>query len=139
MAGSKSDPYELDVLRAAIGQATSIITTTPLTEVYLALFTGAAAADGTGTEATGGGYARKACKAAWGTPANGSVSNSSVISFTTFTGSVSAGAPITHFALMTAATGGAATYWGELTDATKVFGNGDTAQFPVGALTLTEQ
>jgi hypothetical protein len=138
MAGSKSDAFEIDVLKAALGQATTILTTTVLAEVYLALFTGAAAADGPGTEATGGGYARKGCKASFPTVTSGTVTNNAAIAFTAFTGSVSAAAPITHFALMTAATGGSALYWGTLTDQTKVFSTGDTANFPIGSISLSE-
>lgn len=138
MAGSKADVFENDVLKAALGQATTILTTTPAANVYLSLHTGSPAADGPGTEATGGGYARKECKASWGTPASGTVSNTGAISFTQFTGAVSGGAAITHFALSFATSGTNYTYWGDLTDATKTFGNGDTAQFPIGSLTLTE-
>lgn len=136
MAGSFADVYEVDVLKATLGQATSILTTTPQGSVYLSLHTGAAAADGPGTEATGGSYARKECKASWGTPAAGTVANTGAIAFTTFTGSVSAGAAITHFALSFASSGTNYTYWGDLTDATKVFTTGDTASFAVGALVL---
>lgn len=140
MAGSKSDAYENDVLRAAVGKATTVITTTPLTDVHVALYTGAAAADGPGTEATGGGYTRQATAAAnWADPSGGSMSNSATISFTQFTGAVSGGAAITHFALVRG-TGAspAVLYWGDLADATKTFGSGDTASFPAGSLTLTE-
>lgn len=136
MAGSFADIFEVDVLKAVLGQATTVLTTTPAASVYLSLHTGAAAADGPGTEATGGSYARKECKASWGTPAAGTVSNTGAITFTTFTGAVSASAAITHFALSFASSGTNYTYWGDLTDATKVFGNGDTASFPIGSLVL---
>ena len=44
---------------------------------------------------------------------------------------------ITHFALLDAETGGNILFWGELTSA-KEIGEGDTASFSAGALTITE-
>jgi hypothetical protein len=137
MAGSKTDAFENDVLLAATGQATTILDTTPITP-YLSLHTGAPAADGPGTEATGGGYARVDTTGDWDTPTGGSVSNDTAISLAQFTGTVSAGAAFTHFAIYDAATGGNALYWGDLTDQTKTGSNGDTITFAVGAITITE-
>lgn len=139
MAGSKSDAWEVEVLKMATGQATSIITTTPITP-YLALFTGTLTADSPGTEATGGGYARVSTAGKWGAPTSGAgtVANSVAIALAQFTGAVSAGAPFTHFGLFDALTGGNALYYGDLTDQTKTGANGDTINFPIGALTVTE-
>ena len=39
MLGSKSDVYEVDVLKATTGQATTILSTTLLANVYIGLFT----------------------------------------------------------------------------------------------------
>lgn len=139
MAGSKSDAWEVDVLKMATGQATSIVPTTPITP-YLALFTGTLTADTPGTEATGGGYARISTAGKWGAPTSGAgtVSNNVAISLAAFTGAVSAGAPFTHFGLFDAVSGGNALYYGDLTDQTKNGSSGDTILFAVGALTITE-
>ena len=139
MAGSKSDAWEVEVLKMATGQATSIITTTPIAP-YLALFTGTLTADAPGAEATGGGYARVSTAGKWAAPTSGAgtVANNTAISLAQFTGTVSAGSPFTHFGLFDAATGGNAFYYGDLTDQTKTGANGDTITFGVGALTLTE-
>jgi len=139
MAGSKSDAWEVEVLKMATGQASSIITTTPITP-YLALFTGTLTADTPGTEATGGGYARISTAGKWAAPTSGAgtVSNNAAIDFAAFTGSVAAGAAFTHFGLFDALTGGNALYYGDLTDQTKTGANGDTITFAIGALTITE-
>jgi hypothetical protein len=139
MAGSKSEAWEVEVLKMGTGQATSIITTTPIVP-YLALFTGTLTADTPGTEATGGGYARVSTAGKWGVPVSGAgtVTNNAVISLGPFTGTVSAGAPFTHFGLFDALTGGNALYYGDLTDQSKTGANGDTITFASGALTLTE-
>jgi hypothetical protein len=139
MAGSKSDAWEVEVLKMATGQATTIITTTPITP-YLTLFTGTLTADAPGTEATGGGFARISTAGKWGAPTSGAgtVSNNVAISLTAFTGTVSGGAPFTHFGLFDAVTGGNAFYYGDLTDQTKTGANGDTITFAIGALTITE-
>lgn len=137
MAGSKSDAFELEVLRLATGQATTTYTTTPIVP-YLALFTGTLTGDTPGTEATGGGYARIITTGKWGTPASGSVTNSGAISFAAFSGTVSSGAAFTHFGLFTHVSAGIALYYGDLTDVTKTGGNGDTITFAISALTLTE-
>ena len=142
MAGSKADGFENDVLKAATGQATTILSTTPIT-AYLALFTSDPTDAGTaGTEATGGGYARITTAGKWGAPSGGVVSNDAQIAFAQFSGTVSAGAPFTHFMLIThlsnAPAAGNVLYVGTLTDQTKTGANGDTIVFNIGQLTLTE-
>lgn len=137
MAGSKSDAFELEVLRLATGQTTTTYTTTPIVP-YLALFTGTLSGDTPGTEATGGGYARIVTTSKWAAPSGGSVTTNATITFATFSGTVSSGAAFTHFGLFTAVTGGTALYYGDLTDQTKTGGNGDTISFASGAITLTE-
>lgn len=135
IAGSKSDFYELEVLRLATGQTGSL--TLPITP-YLALFTGTLTGDTPGTEATGGGYARISTAGKWGAPSAGVVANNTAISLAAFSGSVSAGAAFTHFGLFDALTVGNAIYYGDLTDQTKTGANGDTITFAIGALTMTE-
>jgi len=132
--GSKSDIYEIDVLKATTGQVTTILSTTPLANVYLALFTVAPTDSTAGTEVTGGSYARIDSKGKWATPAAGSVSTNAVCTFPTAT--VDWGT-VVGFAIMSAISGGSMLMWGTLT-ASKAVNNGDTASFASGALTLTE-
>jgi hypothetical protein len=140
IAGSKSDAWEVEVLKMAVGKATTFPATTPIAP-YLALFTGTLSGDTPGTECTGGGYARITAPAtSWGTPTSGAgtVSNTTAITFAQFTGSVSAGAAVTHFGLFDAVSAGHALYYGDLTDQTKTFGNLDTCNFPIGSIVITE-
>lgn len=138
MPGSLTDTAEIDILKLITGQTTTIFgvggaAITP----YVALFTVTPSDSAAGTEATGGGYARITSVAKWGTPAAGSVTNSTAIAFAAFTGSVSAGAAFVAFGLLTAVTAGTLLAWGSLTDITKTGGNGDTVSFAIGALTIT--
>ena len=139
MSGSKSDAYEVEVLKIATGQATTIVATTPITP-YLALFTGTLTGDGPGAEAVGGGYARVTTAGKWAAPISGAgtVTNNAAINFAAFSGTVSAGADFTHFGLFDALTGGNALYYGDLTDQTKDGGTGDTITFVPASLVLTE-
>jgi len=134
MPGSKSDVYEVDVLKATTGQATSILSTTVFANVYVALFTVDPTDAGGGTEVTGGSYARVDSKGKWGAPAAGSVTTNAVVTFPTASANWGT---VSSFALFTAVTGGNMTMWGTLT-ASKAVNNGDTASFAAGALTLTE-
>jgi hypothetical protein len=134
MPGSKSDVYEIDILKATTGQATTILTTTPLTGVWLALFTAAPSDSTAGTEVTGGSYARHDSKTKWAVPSAGSVSNNAVCTFPTASADWGT---IVAFAIMSASTGGSMLMWGTLT-ANKVVNNGDTASFAASSLTLTE-
>jgi hypothetical protein len=133
MAGSKSDVYEVDVLKATTGQATSILTTTPITP-YVALFTVAPSDSGAGTEVTGGSYARVNSSGKWAAPSSGSVATNAAVTFPT----ASAGwGTVVAFAIMTASSGGSILMWGTLTTS-KAVNSGDTASFASGALVLTE-
>lgn len=137
MAGSKTDVYEVDLLKAATGQATTILTTTAFSGVYVALYTAAPSDSAAGTEVSGNAYARVDSKTKWAAPSSGSpssVSTNAAITFPTATGSWGS---IVAFALFDALTSGNRLYWGDLTTA-KTIGTGDTAQFASGNLTLTE-
>jgi hypothetical protein len=139
MAGSKSDAWEADILKMVTGQATTIITTTALANVYVALFTVAPSDTGGGTEVTGGSYARVDSKGKWGAPTGTTqVATNAVVTFPQATADWAAGATqIVAFALMTAITAGTMLMWGTLTTAKNVL-NGDTPSFASGALVLTE-
>lgn len=136
MAGSMTDTFEVDLLKAITAQATTILSTTPLTNLYVGLFTTMPTDSTAGTEvAAANGYARVQSVGKWGTPAAGSVSNNAVISFPQGTGSW--GTAILGFGLLSASTAGTLLAYGTLTDQTKTVGNGDTVSFAVGALTIT--
>lgn len=131
--GSKSDVYEVDVLKATTGQATTILTTTPITP-WVALFTTAPTDSTGGTEVTGGSYARVNSSGKWATPSAGSVATNAAVTFPTASASWGT---VTSFAVMTASSGGSILMWGTL-GTSKAVGSGDTPSFASGALTLTE-
>lgn len=130
----KTDVYEVDILKATTGQVTTILSTTPLANVYVALYTVTPGEGGGGTECTGGSYARVDSKGKWATPASGSVSNNAAITFPQATADWGT---VVAFALMTTLTVGTMLMFGALTTS-KTIANGDTASFASGALTLTE-
>lgn len=132
--GSKSDAYEVDILKFTTGQTPTILSGTALANVYVALYTAISADGATATEVTGGAYARVDSKGKWAVPASGTVSNNAVITFPTASADWGT---VVGFALMTLITGGNMLMWGTLT-ASKAVNNGDTPSFASGALTLTE-
>lgn len=131
--GSFSDTMEVDVLKAVTAQTTTILTTTALSAVYVALYTAAPTDSSAGTEVSGGSYARVDSKTKWATPASGSVATNAVVTFPTATADWGT---VVAFRLMDDITAGNALMWGALT-ASKTVSNGDTASFASGALTLT--
>lgn len=133
--GSFSDVYEVDVLKATTAQTTSILTTTALAEVYLALYTTNPTDSTNGTEVSGGSYARIVTKTKWAAPSAGSVATNAILTFATASADWGT---ITGFALRTESSGtaGSMLAWGALTVSKAVL-NGDTASFASGALTIT--
>lgn len=127
MAGSMSDFLELELLDHSLGTASW---TMPVT-VYLALFTDDPTDAGTGTEVSGGSYAREA--AAFDAAAAGATANTSNIPFTTATGSWGT---ISHWGIYDAATVGNLLWHGDF-DVGKAIGSGDTAQVNAGELDIT--
>lgn len=105
------------------------------TTVYLALFTTATADDGTGTEVSGGSYARQA--ATFGAPSQVSgaaqISNSADITFPVATANWGT---ISHAAVYDASSGGNMLYHGALTTSRTVNTN-DQIKFEAGDLKLT--
>jgi hypothetical protein len=135
MAGSKSDAYEADLLKAATGQATTMLTTTALATVPCNLYTTAPTESTAGTLVSGGSYAAVDSKGKWGTPTGTSptqVANNAVITFPTATADWGT---IVGFSISAGA--GGETYYGTLTTSKAVL-NGDTPSFAVGALVITE-
>lgn len=104
--------------------------TSPST-VYVALFTSDPTDAGTGTEVSGGSYARQA--ATFGSPSNGASSISSAIEFPQATGSWGT---VTHFGIYDALTTGNLLYHGALT-ASKTIDTGDVFKFATSALSVT--
>jgi hypothetical protein len=117
--------YLEDALVNAVLRNTSY--TSPTT-VYVALFTAVSDAEaGTGTEVSGGSYARQAVT--FSAPSNGATSNSGIITFPT------ASAPwgtVTHAAIMDASTSGNCLTSIKALVASKTIGTGDILRFPIG-------
>lgn len=101
--------------------------TSPVT-VYVALYTTDPTDADTGTEVTGGSYARQS--AAFSAPTDGATSNSADVTFPTATANWGT---VTHVVIRDAAAGGNALFHGALT-ASKVVNNGDT--FKINAADL---
>lgn len=99
--------------------------------VYVGLFTSDPTDAGSGTEVSGGSYARKA--ATFGAPSNGASTINSAIEFDQATGSWGT---VTHFGIYDASTSGNLLYHGALTTS-KVIDTGDVFKFATSALTVT--
>jgi hypothetical protein len=100
--------------------------------VYAGLFTSDPTDAGSGTEVSGGSYARKAITFA--APSNGVTTNSAAAcEFDQATGSWGT---ITHFGIFDALTTGNLLYHGALT-ASKTIASGDVFKFPTSSVTVT--
>jgi len=105
------------------------------TNIFVALSTADPTDDASGlAEPSGGSYARVSTSGSdWDTAASGALDNANAITFPTATASWGT---ITHFALYDASSGGNMLAHGALS-ASKVVGNGDTAEFAAGDLDVT--
>lgn len=104
--------------------------------LYVALFTDATSDDGSGTEVTGGSYARKAVTnnlTEWPAAVGGSKSNANAVTFVTPT---AGWGTVTNFALFDALTSGNMLAHNTL-DSSKAINSGDTVQFDASSLTVT--
>lgn len=127
--GSKTDFFELKVLN--IMRGTPVAAVTP----FIALFSAAPSDAGGGTEfpATDA-YIRQAVT--FGVPVANVMANSVAINWPTPTGD---GWPLpTHFAIMSAVSGGDMYYWGAVTGAVAAIIAGATVTFPIGSITISE-
>lgn len=107
--------------------------TTSPTTVYVALFTAVTDAEAaTGTEVSGGSYARTAVT--FGAPSNGVFTNSGTVTFPTATGSWGT---VTHFAIFDAATSGNAISVIKALTASRTVASGDTLSFGAGNISFT--
>lgn len=102
------------------------------TSVYAALYTVSPGAVSTGTEVSGGSYARQL--ATFSTPSGGDSSNSALL---TFPQATAPWGTVVAVAIVDALTGGNILYYGALT-ASKTVGTGDTFTLPVSALSAAE-
>lgn len=104
--------------------------TTP-SVVYAALFTTDPTDAGTGTEVSGGSYARKAIT--FGAPSNGASTNSAAVEFDQATGNWGT---ITHFGIYDASSSGNLLYHGALTSS-KTIQTGDVFKFAISNISVT--
>jgi hypothetical protein len=101
------------------------------TSVYLALYTTDPTDADTGTEVSGGSYARQSIT--FGAPSNGATTNSAVIEFPQASGSWGT---ITHVGIRDALTTGNLLYHTPL-DASKTITTGDVFRIAIGSLSVT--
>jgi hypothetical protein len=104
--------------------------TSPAT-VYVGLYTSDPGEGNTGTEVSGGSYARTAVT--FGAPSNGVSTNSASVTFPTATGTWGT---VTHIGILDASTSGNLLYYTPL-DASKSIASGDVFTISVGNLSVT--
>lgn len=131
---SKSDYLELKVLDHLLGGPDYARPAT----VYIALFTSAPTdAAGSGTEVSGGSYARAAVtnnSTNWPAASSGVKSNGTAITFAQASG---AWGTVTHFAVFDALSSGNMLFWGALTTPRTIV-SGDTFSFGISQLVFAE-
>jgi hypothetical protein len=127
--GSKTDYLEHAVLNFFLANNSDGYTS-PAT-VYVGLFTSATGEGGTGTEVTGGSYARVSVPF---TVTVSSATNSGLVTFPTASADWGT---ITDFAIFDALTSGNMMYYGTLGTSRTVL-NGDVVKFNPGQLVVTE-
>lgn len=101
------------------------------TTVYVGLYTTDPGEGNTGTEVSGGSYARTAVT--FGAPSNGVSTNSGAVTFPTATGTWGT---VTHIGILDASTSGNLLYYTPL-DASKSIASGDVFTISVGNLSVT--
>jgi hypothetical protein len=122
-----SNFLELKILEHTLG----ITAYTQPSTVYLALFTTDPTDAGTGTEVSGGSYARQSI--AWNTPANGAVTNSADVTFPQATADYGT---VTHIGIYDASGAGNLLYHGALS-ASKSITTNDTFIVEAGDLSIS--
>jgi hypothetical protein len=101
------------------------------TTVYVGLYTSDPGEGNTGTEVSGGSYARTAVT--FGAPSNGVSTNSASVTFPTATGTWGT---VTHVGILDASTSGNLLYYTAL-DASKSIASGDVFTISTGNLSVT--
>lgn len=134
---SKTDLFEVDILKLCVGKATTMFTSTPITP-YVGLQTATASDSSEGTEATGNGYARQnAPSASWPTPTSGSPSSVANTTAVLFPVATPAGYTLVSASIHTAISGTSNMIrWAAITSTALAIG--DQLNFAAGAITLTE-
>lgn len=122
-----SDYLELKILEHTLG----ITSYTAPTTTYLALFTSDPTDAGTGTEVSGGSYARQSIS--WNTPASGATTNSADVTFPQATGNYGT---VTHIGIYDASSSGNLLYHGALS-ASKSVETNDTFIVEAGDLSVS--
>lgn len=128
MAANKSNYLENAMINAVLRNTTY---TSPAT-VYAALYTTDPTEADSGTEVSGGSYARQSV--AFSAPSDGATSNSGTITFPTATANWGT---ITHIGIRDASTAGNLLYYGPMT-ASKTVGSGDVIKFDPGEIDVAE-
>lgn len=124
---SFSNTFETRVLQWALDPLAS---PTRPTATYLALFTSNPAEDGSGTEVSGGAYARQAVSI---TVSGNTASNTAAVEYPTATASYGT---VTHVGIYDALTSGNLIAYGALTTS-KAIDTGDVLRVPTGDLDIT--
>lgn len=106
--------------------------TSPGTAIWVALYTSDPTADDTGTEVSGGSYARKQITA-WDAPTDGDTENTNTEEYTTATADWGT---VSHTGIRDNSSGGNLLFFGGLT-ASKTVSNGETFRWPAGDLDVT--
>ncbi len=127
MAAKKSAYLRSAIVKHITGQTSYTMPTT----LYLALYTSDPTVSDTGTEVTGGSYARQAVT--WGTEANGTRANTNAINITNMPACT-----VTHWALRDASSGGNLLYFGAM-DLPVVVNAADAFPVAIGNLSVTEK
>lgn len=122
-----SDYLELKILAHTLG----ITSFTAPGTTYLALFTSDPTDAGTGTEVSGGSYARQSIS--WNTPASGATTNSADVTFPQATGNYGT---VSHIGIFDASSGGNLLYHGALS-ASKSVETNDTFIVESGDLSVS--
>lgn len=132
VALSKSNFWKQTVINAALRAANITAPTT----VYIALYTSNPTAADTGTEVTGGGYARQSVAFSAPTLATeqAKTSNTADINFPVATADWGT---VTHIGLRSAATGGNLLYHGAVTSPRTILAN-DRVRFLAGSIQVSE-
>lgn len=126
MANALDQTEASRLLRNSLGIAAG---TSPTTPMMLKLATTTGSASAAGTEVVGGSYARQNLTTALGTEANGSVTTTGAVSYTSMPAATVTSAEIYDSVPRRA-------WWGALT-ASKTTASGDTLTFAAGAITVS--
>lgn len=126
--GSKTNTIENAVLNHLLGTTEYVF----VGQVYLGLYTVSPGEGASGTEVTGGAYARRAID--FNAASGGSASQSVLIDFPQATASWGT---IVAWGVLSALTSGTLLYWGDITP-NKAITTGDIARFNAAAIVITE-